>query len=102
MSQIETVAQGSDEWKALRCGRVTASRVADILAKTKSGYASSRANYQAELICERLTGTTPEGFKSPAMAWGTAKEPDARAMYEFIAGVDVEQVGFVHHPLIGM
>lgn len=102
MSQIETFPQGSAEWKAVRLGRVTASRVADVIAKTKSGYSASRANYQAELICERLTGNAADGFTNAAMQWGTEKEPDARAAYEFIAGVSVEQVGFIHHPTIDM
>lgn len=102
MSQAENIIQGSPEWKALRCGRVTASRVADVIAKTKSGYSASRANYMAELVCERLTGTAAEGFTNAAMQWGTEKEPDARNLYEFMAGVEVEQVGFVHHPSIPM
>lgn len=32
------IIQGSAEWHALRLGKVTASRVADVIAKTKSGY----------------------------------------------------------------
>jgi putative phage-type endonuclease len=102
MSQIETFPQGSPEWKAVRLGRVTASRVADVIAKTKSGPSASRSNYMAELICERLTGCGSEGFTNAAMMWGVEKEPDARAVYEFMQGVNVEQVGFVHHPTIGM
>ena len=99
---IEIVEQGTPEWKALRLGRVTASRVADVIAKTKSGPSASRASYMAELICERLTGAAVEGFTNAAMAWGTATEPQARSMYEFIRGVEVPQVGFVHHPAIAM
>jgi putative phage-type endonuclease len=99
---IEFVEQGSEAWKALRLGRVTASRVADIIAKTKSGPAASRGNYMAELICERLTGQAQDGFTNAAMQWGTEQEPNARALYEFMAGVEVAQVGFVHHPAIDM
>jgi putative phage-type endonuclease len=100
--KIETIAQGSDEWKAIRLGRVTASRVADIIAKTKSGPSASRGNYMAELICERLTEQAQDGFTNAAMQWGVDKEPEARALYEFMAGVEVAQVGFVHHPAIEM
>jgi hypothetical protein len=53
---MSEVIQGSPEWHALRCGKVTASRVADIIRRTKSGFSTSRANYMAELIAERLTG----------------------------------------------
>ena len=92
--------QGSQEWLLARCGKVTASRVADIMAKTKSGYSASRGNYMAELVCERLTGVPTDTFKSAAMEWGTAQEPHARAAYEAVGGVLVEEVGFVPHPSI--
>jgi putative phage-type endonuclease len=92
--------QGSQEWLLARCGKVTASRVADIMAKTKSGYSASRGNYMAELVCERLTGVPTDTFKSAAMEWGTAQEPHARAAYEAVGGVLVEEVGFVPHSSI--
>lgn len=94
------IVQGSPEWKALRCGKVTASRVADVVAKTKSGYSASRSNYLAQLIAERLTGTPAESFTNGAMQHGTETEPEARAAYEFYQGVTVEQIAFVPHPKI--
>lgn len=94
------VIQGTDEWRQARLGKVTASRVADVIAKTKSGYSASRANYAAEIISERLTGAPTEGFTSAAMQWGTDMEPEARNAYEFYANVDVVQVGFVDHPAV--
>ena len=90
--------QGSPEWFAARCGKVTASRVHDIIARTKSGPAASRKNYEAQIICERLTGKVEETFTSAAMQWGKDQEPLARMAYEFMLGVTVEQVGFVDHP----
>jgi putative phage-type endonuclease len=96
------IEQGSPEWFAARCGRVTASRVADIIAKTKSGPSASRANYLAELVAERLTGTTAPAFTNDAMRWGTEQEPAARLAYEFREEVEVVQVGFVIHPRIEM
>lgn len=92
--------QRSDEWFAARLGCVTASRTADVMAKTKSGYSASRANYMAQLITERLTGRASEGFSSAAMQWGTDTEPQARAAYELMTGRDVVEVGFIHHPTI--
>lgn len=99
---IEMIEQGTDAWKMLRCGRVTASRVADIIAKTKSGYSSSRDNYMAQLICERLTGTVAESFTNAAMQHGTETEPYARLAYEVNQNVLVDQVAFVPHPTIEM
>lgn len=99
---IELIEQGTDAWKMLRCGKVTASRVADIIAKTKSGYSASRDNYMAQLICERLTGTVAESFTNAAMQHGTETEPYARLAYEVNQNVLVDQVAFVPHPTIEM
>lgn len=96
----EEIIQGSEEWFAIRCGKVTASRVADVIAKTKSGPAASRKNYLAELVAERLTGEAAHGFTNAAMQWGTDTEPQARAAYAFYADTDVQEVGFVVHPTI--
>ncbi len=96
----EEIIQGSDAWKALRLGKVTASRVSDVVAKTKSGYSASRANYAAQLIAERLTGTPAESYTNAAMQHGTETEPEARAAYEFYQGVTVQEVAFVAHPTI--
>jgi putative phage-type endonuclease len=92
--------QRTEEWFAARLGKVTASRVADVIAKTKSGYSASRDNYMAQLICERLTGQQGESFTNAAMTWGTETEPLARSAFEAYADVMVEEVGFVSHPTI--
>ena len=92
--------QRSDEWFKVRLGKVTASRVADLMARTKTGYSASRANYMAELICERLTGSQAERFSSAAMQWGTDCEPHAKAAYAFLHDAVVDDVGFVPHPSI--
>jgi putative phage-type endonuclease len=92
--------QRSEAWFQSRLGRVTASRVADVIAKTKSGYSASRDNYMAQLICERLTGQQGESFTNAAMTWGTETEPLARSAFEAYADVMVEEVGFVPHPRI--
>ena len=96
------IAQGSAEWFAQRAGKVTASRVADVIAKTKTGWGASRANYAAQLVAERLTGNVEPTFTNAAMQWGTDKEPEAREAYEFHAGVFVDQVGMIAHPKIAM
>ncbi|ECQ9883352.1 YqaJ viral recombinase family protein [Salmonella enterica] len=93
--------QRSPEWFAARCGKVTASRLYDVMARTKSGYAASRQNYMAELICQRLTGKPEEGFTNAAMMRGTELELVAREMYalnEFDAVIS--EVGLIDHPTI--
>lgn len=94
------IEQGSHEWFALRCGKATASRMSDIIAKTKTGYGASRANYCAELVAERMTGVPAEKYSNAAMQWGTENEAEARAAYSFYSGVSVDPVGFVPHPII--
>jgi putative phage-type endonuclease len=99
---IELMEQGSDAWFNIRIGKVTASRVADVLAKTKTGYSTTRDNYMAQLVCERLTGQKGESFTNAAMQHGTETEPLARAAYEARYDVLVDEVGFVSHPTIEM
>lgn len=94
--------QRTEEWIAERLGKLTASRVADMLARTKSGWGAGRANYLAELVLERLTGKPVDSYVSPAMQWGTDNEPAARAAYEYRMDATVELVGFVPHPTIPM
>jgi putative phage-type endonuclease len=96
------VEQGSPEWHAQRCGRVTASRISDLMAKTKTGWGASRANYAAQLIAERLTGCVAESYSNAAMEWGTATEGEAKSTYEFYTDTVVSPVGFVPHPSIPM
>jgi putative phage-type endonuclease len=99
---IEMMDQGTEEWFTIRIGKVTASRVADVIAKTKTGYSATRDNYMAQLVCERLTGKKGESFSNAAMQHGTDTEPLARAAYEALRDVLVDEVGFVPHPSIIM
>ena len=48
------IEQGSPEWFKQRYGNASASRIKDVIAKTKSGYSASRDNYMAELVLERF------------------------------------------------
>jgi putative phage-type endonuclease len=93
--------QRSPEWFAARLGKVTASRVADVIAKTKTGPAASRANYLSELVLERLTGEPLPSFTNAAMQWGTDKEPEARDAYGFMHDA-VTECAFINHPTIAM
>lgn len=94
--------QRTEEWFHARVGKATASRIADIVAKTKSGWGASRANYCAELVAERMTGKPAAGHENAAMRWGTDTEPQARAAYEFFRDASVVEVGFIDHPAITM
>jgi hypothetical protein len=92
--------QGSPEWKAARCGRLTASRCGDMLARTKTGPGASRGNYLAELVIERLTGAPVDHFVTQAMRDGTERQHEALRLYSFKQLEDISEVGFVLHPRI--
>lgn len=96
------IVQGSPEWHEARLGKATASRVADIIARTKTGYGASRANYMAELICERLTGQPADRFTNAAMQWGTDHEAEACAAYAWDTDAELSECGFFDHPTIAM
>ena len=81
VKEAKSGAQHSPEWFAARLGNVTASRMADVVAKTKTGYGAARSKYAIELATERMTGKPIEVFVSRDMQWGTDTEPMARERY---------------------
>ena len=95
---MTTVTQGSEAWHLMRLGKITASRINDVVAMIKTGEAATRADYRIELVCERLTGKTTEGFTNSHMERGIELEPFARSAYEIATATFVDQVAFVDHP----
>ena len=94
--------QRTDEWYLTRLGKVTASSLHKVLAKTKTGYGADRGNYMTQLVLERVTGTKADFYTNARMHWGIEQEPFARAAYEATKGVMVEEIAFVPHPTIEM
>lgn len=92
------IEQRSIEWFAQRCGHLTASRIADMMARTRTGWGASRTNYAAQLVAERLTGVAESGFTSAAMQHGIDTEAEAKAAYAFMKDVEVIEAPFVLHP----
>jgi hypothetical protein len=82
-----------------RTGRITASRMGDLMARLKrGGEAASRRDYRAQLIAERLTGETQDRYVRKEMQFGIEQEPFARTAYEIRTENTVDQVGFIFHP----
>jgi len=90
----------NESWMAQRLGKVTASRLSDVIAKTKTGVSTSRQNYLIQLVSERLTGKKGDSFVNQAMLDGIERESAARELYERTRGVSVTEVGFFDHPVI--
>lgn len=96
---MDSIVQGTEEWFAIKRGKVSATHMADILMKSSTaGY----RNYHAKLALERLTGTTEDTFCSFDMQRGIELEADARGCYAFETGNDVTQVAWVDHPTVPM
>jgi putative phage-type endonuclease len=94
------INQGTEEWFQQRLGKVTASRISDVIAKTKTGISTSRQNYLIQLVSERLTGKKSDSFTNKAMEDGVEREPIARKLYESKTNSIVTEVGFFDHPVI--
>lgn len=98
---MEQIAQGTPEWKQLRCGKITGSKIADVMSKGKKGAESTGyANYRAQLACERLTGCVTDTYSNGFMQRGNEDEAAARLCYEFLTGNEVQQVPFIKHPTL--
>jgi putative phage-type endonuclease len=96
------IEQRTDEWFQQRLGKVTASRISDVIAKTKTGVSTSRQNYLVQLVSERITGKKGDSFVNQAMLDGIERESAARELYMRTRGVSVTEVGFFDHPTIAM
>lgn len=100
---IFSCVQQTPEWLELRCGRVTASRVKDVMDFTAKGLpGTKRTGYLYEIVCERMTGLAAEHFVSAPMQWGNENEDLARESYEVHTGNTVLQIGLATHPEIEM
>ena len=104
MIVIDSVGQGSEEWLNMRLGKITASRVEDIMSNGRGGKPSAKSeSYMVELIAEILSGQSKPFFTNDAMRWGTETEPQARAMYELETGNEVKEVAFIElNEFVGM
>lgn len=98
LSDAAKLQQGSSDWLAARVGCVTASRIADVVVRTKTGYGAARQAYMGQLLSERLTGLPCETYQNAAMRWGSEMEVYAVAAYEDLTGVETQTTGFLQHP----
>lgn len=102
MPIVEGIEQQTPEWLQMRTGMVTASRVADVIAKRQKGIGElkCRADYRTEIITEILTGRSAEHYVTPAMEFGIENEPLGRAAYEMRLDREIQDGGFHIHDRI--
>lgn len=90
-------------WLDARCGKLTASRMAEAMSFKKDGKPSAeRDKLMKELLAERLTGLSVRHFVSSAMEWGLLQEPEAKMAYEVATGNVLQDAGYYDHPSIDM
>jgi putative phage-type endonuclease len=95
----EALIQGSDEWFKARMGKITASKLSDLMRKTKYGESTYKTRLRMELAIERLTGKSASpNFMNQAMQDGVEREPDARTLFEAVTGKEVALCGSFDHP----
>lgn len=97
-ADLADAEQRTQSWHRARLGCVTASRIADVMARTKSGYGAARQTYMRQLLAERISGMPTETIPSPAMRWGTQVEPFAVAAYEELIQAETLTASFIRHP----
>ena len=97
----EQLIQGSDEWFAARLGVITASRLGDIMKKTKYGESTYKTRLRFQLAIERVSGkSASDTVMNKAMYDGVEREPDARTLFEAVTGKEVALCGSFDHPEI--
>ena len=95
----EELIQGSEEWHAVRLGKITASRLGDLMKKTKYGESTYKTRLRMELAIERITNTSASSIvMNRAMHDGIEREPDARKLFEAVTGKEVALSGSHDHP----
>ena len=106
--RVQCKTQNTAEWFAARCGKVTASKIADAAArlskKSKNGekgdWAAAHTTYVSQLALELVTRTPGEHYVSKPMEIGAQYEGEARIEYWMRYGTDVDETGFVLHPAL--
>jgi len=81
------VEQGTEEWKKLRLGKITGTRLKGIRS-------SNNLPIIDEMISEIVVGEAEFIFLNEAMKRGNDLEPKARNLYIEKTGINIEEVGF--------
>jgi hypothetical protein len=96
------IDQGTDEWFAVRRGKITASAISRLL--TASGKPASNDTSRGmvfQLLAERLTGESEPSYCNDDMMRGTMLEPYARDLYAKHYA-PVQECGFITATLSGV
>lgn len=90
--EIFNCEQNTPEWFEARRGIATASQFATVMAK---GEGKTRRTYMMKLAGEIITGEPMESFSNEHTERGHKMEDEARDLYAFQTGAQLERVGFI-------
>lgn len=97
------LVQGSKEWYACRCGKITASCFGKLAGSGRAGgFTQTAITYMTQIVAERITGRPQDEIQSKYLDHGNEHEPTARQLYQWhmAASLELKQVGFVDHPAL--
>lgn len=94
--------QRTDEWWKKRLGKITASRIGDIMPGARGAYKDSREALAYSLAAEWLTSTPQNTFVTHSMQWGIDQEPNAKLAYTAKTDLEIREADFYQHPTIAL
>lgn len=96
---MSDIAQRTDDWRAARAGKLTASRFVDVVSLTQAGKPKAeRKKYMREIVFERLALAATHEIGGQALKWGTEVEQFGKEAFELETGLILEAASFVTHP----
>tara|TARA_R110000851_G_C13001300_1_gene558349 strand:+ start:531 stop:1175 length:645 start_codon:yes stop_codon:yes gene_type:complete len=96
------VNQNSDEWFALRGGKLTSSNLGKIMANFGKSFGEPAKKYAYNIANEQITGEPiSSDYSNAHMERGHEQEPIARMIYEEQTFCDVTNGGFFESDFIG-
>lgn len=102
MFNFYDVEQNTDEWLALRAGKLTSSKLACVMASFGKPFGEPAKKYAVTIAIEQITGEPVKSSYSNAhMERGHEQEPFARALYEDEMFCTVKNGGFFGSDFIG-
>lgn len=102
MFEFHDIEQNTDEWFAMRAGRLTSSKLAVVMANFGKSFGEPAKKYAVNIAIEQITGKPiPSTYSNEHMERGHEQEPIARMMYEDETFSVVENGGFFCNDFIG-
>lgn len=102
MFKFHNVDQNSDEWFALRAGRLTSSKLGTVMANYGKSFGEPAKKYAVNIAIEQITGQPiASTYTNDHMERGHEQEPIARMLYEEENFTEVTNGGFFGSDFIG-